>query len=120
MPSTNGHNGSTGKVALYVRVSGEEQARRESIGTQEAFLTEYCKLYGLEVSGLYKDVAVSGTVPVNERPAGFEMLEDAKRGTFDTVLLYKLDRIGRKLIVVVDAHDRLGEVGSPCAPQRSP
>jgi site-specific DNA recombinase len=111
MPSTNGHNGGAGKVALYMRVSGEEQARRESIGTQEAFLTDYCKLYGLEVSALYKDVAISGTVPVYERPAGFEMLEDAKRGNFDTVLLYKLDRIGRKLIVVVDAHDRLGEAG---------
>jgi site-specific DNA recombinase len=111
VPSTNGHNGSTGKVALYMRVSGEEQARRESIGTQEAFLTDYCNLYGFEVAGVYKDVAISGTVPVPERPAGFEMLEEAKRGNIDTVLLYKLDRIGRKLVVVVDAHDRLEEAG---------
>ena len=109
MPSTNGHNGSTGKVALYMRVSGEEQARRESIGTQEAFLTDYCNLYGFEVAGVYKDVAISGTVPVPERPAGFEMLEEAKRGNIDTVLFYKLYRIGRKLVVVVDAHDRLEE-----------
>ncbi len=53
MPSTNGHDGSTGKIALYLRLSGEEQARRESIGTQEAFLADYCKLYGLEVSGVF-------------------------------------------------------------------
>jgi site-specific DNA recombinase len=111
VPSTNGHNGSTGKVALYMRVSGEEQARRESIGTQEAFLTDYCNLYGFEVAGVYKDVAISGTVPVPERPAGFEMLEEAKRGNIDTVLFYKLYRIGRKLVVVVDAHDRLEEAG---------
>jgi site-specific DNA recombinase len=111
MPRTNGHNGSAGKVALYMRVSGEEQVRRESIETQETFFTDYCQLFGLEVAGEYKDVAISGTVPVHERPAGFEMLEDAKRGKFDTVLVYKLDRIGRKLLVVVDAHDRLEEAG---------
>src|SRR5919202_2115077 len=39
------------------------------------------------------------------------MREDAKKGNFDTVRLYKLDRIGRKLIVVVDGHDRLEEAG---------
>ena len=78
MPSTNGHNGSSGEVALYMRVSSEEQARRESIGTQETFPSDYCKLYGFEVSGVYRDVAISGTVPVYERPAGFEMIEDAK------------------------------------------
>ncbi len=114
--AANGHteqspSGGAGKVALYMRVSSEEQARRESIGTQEAFLADYCKLYGFEVVGTYKDVAVSGTIPVHERPAGLEMLEAAKRGEFDTVLLYKLDRIGRKLVVVVDAHDRLEVAG---------
>ena len=40
MTSTNGHDGSTGKIALYLRLSGEEQARRESIGRQEAFLAD--------------------------------------------------------------------------------
>ena len=36
MPSTNGRDGSTVKVTLYVRVSGEEQARRESSGRKNA------------------------------------------------------------------------------------
>ncbi|MGH3090373.1 MAG: recombinase family protein [Rubrobacteraceae bacterium] len=111
MPSANDRAGDAGKAALYMRVSSEEQARRESIGTQEAFLTDYCRLYGFEVVGVCKDVAVSGTIPVHERPAGLEMLREAERGAFDTVLLYKLDRIGRKLVVVVDVHDRLEEAG---------
>jgi DNA invertase Pin-like site-specific DNA recombinase len=38
-------------------------------------------------------------------------LEDAKAGKFDVVLAYKLDRIGRTLLVVVDAHDRLQATG---------
>ena len=111
MPSTNGHGPQPERIGLYMRVSSEEQKEKESIATQEGFLEEYCKLYGLEVAAVYKDEAVSGTVPMRQRPNGALLLADAKAGAFDTVLVYKLDRIGRSLLVVVDAHDRLGEVG---------
>jgi site-specific DNA recombinase len=113
MPSTNGHgtHETMERVALYLRVSSEEQKTKETIATQDAFLDEYCKLYHHEIAGVYKDAAISGTVPMAERPAGRELLEDAGEGKFDVVLVYKLDRIGRALLVVVDAHDRLQEVG---------
>jgi DNA invertase Pin-like site-specific DNA recombinase len=99
------------RVALYMRVSSEEQREKESIATQDVFLEEYCKLYGHEVVGIYKDEAVSGTVPMSERSEGARLLADAKAGALDAVLVYRLDRIGRSLLVVVDAHDRLGQVG---------
>jgi site-specific DNA recombinase len=99
------------RVALYLRVSSEEQKTKETIATQDAFLDEYCKLYHHDIAGIYKDAAISGTVPLAERPAGRELLEDATEGKFGVVLVYKLDRIGRALLVVVDAHDRLQEVG---------
>lgn len=99
------------RVALYMRVSSEEQKTKESIETQDGFLAEYCKLYGHEAVAVYKDEAVSGTVPMRERAEGGRLLADAKAGAFDTVLSYKLDRIGRSLLVVVDAHDRLQEAG---------
>ncbi len=113
MPSTNGHSPNSGaeRVALYLRVSSEGQKTKETIETQHEFLEEYCKLYRHEVANIYKDEAVSGTVPLPERSAGRELLEDAKAGKFDVVLVYKLDRIGRKLLVVVDAYDRLIESG---------
>jgi site-specific DNA recombinase len=111
MPSTNGHGpkSEAERVALYLRVSSEEQVERESIVTQDDFLKDYCKLYGLKVAGVYRDDGVSGTVPMHERPGGRHLLEDAKEGKFEAVLVYKLDRIGRTLLVVLDAHDRLGE-----------
>lgn len=115
MPSANGSSagrgGSSERVGLYMRVSSEEQKTKESIKTQDGFLEEYCKLYGFEVAGVYKDEAVSGTVPMRERAEGARLLADARAGAFETVLVYKLDRIGRSLLVVVDAHDRLGEAG---------
>jgi site-specific DNA recombinase len=44
---------------------------------------------------------------LHEGPEGRRLLEDAKEGNFQTVLVYKLDRLGRSLLVIVDAHDRL-------------
>ena len=109
MPSTNGHGSKdgAGKIALYLRVSSEEQRERETIEIQVEFLNEYCRLYELEVVDTYADDGVSGTIPLHERPEGKRLLEDAKAGRFDAVLVYKLDRLGRSLLVIVDAHDRL-------------
>jgi site-specific DNA recombinase len=107
MPSTNGHGPKKERVALYLRVSSEEQRERETIEIQDKFLDEYCRLYGLEVTGVYADDGVSGTIPLHERPEGRRLLEDAREGKFATLLVYRLDRLGRSLLVTVDAHDRL-------------
>jgi len=111
MPSTNGHGSKPERAALYLRVSSEEQRERETIEIQREFLEQYHELYGLEVSGVYKDDGVSGTVALHERPEGRRLLEDARDGKFDAVLVYKLDRLGRSLLVIVDAHDRLQQAG---------
>jgi site-specific DNA recombinase len=113
MPSTNGHgsSGATECIALYLRVSSEEQRDRETIEIQREFLGQYCELYALDVAKVYADDGVSGTVPLHERPEGARLLQDAGEGKFDTVLLYKLDRLGRSLLVIVDAHDRLETSG---------
>jgi hypothetical protein len=54
MPSTNGHGPVSGaeRIALYLRVSSEEQRDRETIEIQRKFLDEYCALYGLSTSNL--------------------------------------------------------------------
>jgi site-specific DNA recombinase len=115
MHSTNGH-GSSGageaeRVALYLRVSSEEQRDRETIEIQREFLEPYCELYGFEVVKTYADDGVSGTIPLHERPEGRQLLNDAKEGNFQAVLVYRLDRLGRSLLVMVDAHDRLEGLG---------
>jgi site-specific DNA recombinase len=111
MPSTNGHSSNPERVALYLRVSSEEQRDRETIEIQDEFLEQYRGLYDLEVADIYKDDGVSGTIPLHERPEGRRLLEDAREGKFGTVLVYKLDRLGRSLLVIVDGHDRLQGAG---------
>ena len=111
MPSTNGHGSKPERVALYLRVSSEEQRDTGTIQTQWDFLDNYADLYGQTVVDAYADEGVSGTLPLYERPEGRRLLGDAKAHRFDTVLFYRLDRVGRKLLVVADAHDRLEEAG---------
>jgi site-specific DNA recombinase len=108
---TNGHGHEPERVALYLRVSSEEQRDHETIEIQREFLEQYRNLYELEVADIYKDDGISGTIPLHERAEGRRLLDDAKAGKFDTVLVYKLDRLGRSLLVIVDAHDRLQTAG---------
>ena len=111
MPSKNGHGSKPERVALYLRVSSEEQRDSETIQIQVEFLEQYRELYELEVVETYADDGISGTVPLHQRPEGRRLLEDAREGKFQTMLVKKLDRLGRTLLVIVDAHDRLQEAG---------
>jgi len=76
------------KTIGYIRVSTEEQRERQSIATQREFGERYCGLHDLAVQRLYADDWVSGTVPLERRPQGSEILRDPRRGLFDQLLVY--------------------------------
>jgi site-specific DNA recombinase len=98
-------------VAVYVRVSTEEQRERQSIATQREFAEKYCDLHRLEVFQVYADNGVSGTVPIERRPEGRKMLADAREGRFDRLLIYKLDRLGRDTRMILNTVDGLEKIG---------
>jgi site-specific DNA recombinase len=113
MPGTNGYGSKSEaeRVALYLRVSSLEQRDEGTIETQRQYLERYAAGRGLEVADTYADDGVPGTIPFHERAEGRRLLENAKADKFDSVVCYKLDRIGRSLLNVVDAHDRFEELG---------
>jgi site-specific DNA recombinase len=84
---------------LYARVSSEEQRERQTIQTQVHFAQQQCQREGLTLGEVYRDEGISGTVPFDQRPAGKRLLADARAGKFSTVLLYKVDRLGRADVV---------------------
>lgn len=94
-------------VAVYMRVSSEEQRERQSIETQRAFAAKYCDLHGLDVYQIYADDGISGTVPIESRPAGASILRDARAGKFGQILVYKLDRIARQANFVLNLVEEL-------------
>ena len=78
------------KVAIYCRVSTEDQFAEK----QEVSCLEFCERNKFEVFKVYKDV-ISGST--QSRPAFNELLEDMRHYKFDTVMVTKLDRLGRSL-----------------------
>lgn len=82
------------KVAIYVRVSTTSQVDEGySIDEQKAKLTSYCEIKDWNIYDIYTDGGFSGSN--TERPALEQLIRDAKRKLFDTVLVYKLDRLSR-------------------------
>lgn len=82
------------KVALYVRVSSLEQAEHGySIDEQVVKLQKYCEVHDWSVYHVYRDGGFTGSNI--ERPAMSQLVQDAKNKKFDSVLVYKLDRLSR-------------------------
>jgi len=98
-------------VLLYGRNSTDDQAEAGTIQSQQHFLRHYAELYRLRVVGQFWDAGVSGTVPLEQRREGRALLEAAKARPGAMVLVYRLDRLGRSLRVVLDAHDALERIG---------
>ena len=98
-------------VAVYLRVSTEEQRERQSIATQREFGERYCQLHSLVVSRVFADDGVSGTVALDQRPDGSQILRDARLGKFDQLLVYKLDRLGRETRLILNAVAELEVLG---------
>jgi len=98
-------------VAIYCRVSTEEQRERQSILTQRQFADRYSALHMLTVFRVYADDGVSGTVPLEQRPEGSQILKEARLGKFDQVLIYKLDRLGRETRLILNAVAELEKLG---------
>ena len=82
------------KVAVYIRVSTLSQLEEGySIDEQKAKLESYCDIKDWRVYKVYTDGGFSGST--TERPALEQLIKDAQRKLFDTVLVYKLDRLSR-------------------------
>lgn len=84
------------KVAIYVRVSTTNQAEEGySVQEQQNALNKYAEAMGWTVYKEYIDAGFSGGKL--ERPAINNLIQDSKLKVFDTVLVYKLDRLSRSV-----------------------
>lgn len=99
-------------AAVYCRVSSEAQQERQTIETQVEFARKYCDLNNIEITEIYRDDGVTGTLPLQERPAGAQLLADAQAGHFQLVLIFKLDRLGRSTRVILNAVHDLDNLGA--------
>ena len=81
------------RVALYIRVSTDEQVRHGySLRSQEDELVRVAKERGWKIVKIYRDEGNSARKPALKRPVMMELLEDVKAGKIDLIAFIKLDR----------------------------
>ena len=94
------------RIAIYARVSTLHNQNPEM---QLAELREYASRRGWKVTAEYVDVGVSGSK--ESRPELNRMLAAAHSRTFDAVVCWKLDRLGRSLKHLVTTIEDLSAYG---------
>ena len=92
------------RVVKYQRVS----TSRQEIENQTNALDKQIELLGWTCVGEYKEV-VSGVK--DKRPQLEQMLKDARMKKFDRVIVFSLDRLGRKIVSIVNTIHSLEESG---------
>ena len=87
-------------AGLYFRLSQEDERQGESVSidNQRSMLRKYAEEHGFEVHDEYIDDGVSGTT--FDRPDVQRLLDDAKTGVINTIIVKDLSRFGRNYIEV--------------------
>jgi site-specific DNA recombinase len=83
------------RVAVYGRVSSDEQASKEfsSVEVQEAVCRRWIEANGHTFAGFYSDAAKTGTSLT--RPGFKRMLADGQDGCFNAIAVSYMSRLGR-------------------------
>ena len=82
----------TARALAYARYSSDGQ-REESIDAQIRAIQEYAKRSGYTLQKVYADRGISGTT--DNRAEFQNMIDDARKGKFDVIIVHKLDRFAR-------------------------
>lgn len=87
-------------AGLYFRLSQEDERQGESVSidNQRTILRKYAEERGFEIHDEYIDDGVSGTT--FQRPEVQRLLDDAKTGVINTIIVKDLSRFGRNYIEV--------------------
>ncbi|UYL93695.1 serine recombinase [Paenibacillus phage vB_PlaS-5/A] len=83
------------KIAIYVRVSTTKESQKDSPEHQKWACIEHCKQIDLDTADLiiYEDRDTGTSIVA--RPQIQEMISDAQKGLFNTILFSSLSRFSR-------------------------
>ena len=85
------------KAAAYCRVSTNKNEQMDSLSAQRNFFIEYTQHHHLTLVHIYADEGKSGTKMKN-RTQLLQLMADAKKGMFDTVLIKDVSRLARNTV----------------------
>lgn len=104
-------DGQATRIAFYTRISTDEDHQKFSLGAQSDRLEAFCRAqYGDDwrLQKIYRDTE-SGTHM--NRPGLEEMLFDAEAKAFDVLLVFRVDRLSRKVRELAQMVDELAKHG---------
>jgi DNA invertase Pin-like site-specific DNA recombinase len=87
------------KAFGYLRVSGKGQIEGDGFDRQEAAIRAYAKAHGVKLVKVFKELGVSGTKDIANRPAFIAMMEALHGDGVKLVLVESLGRLARDLMV---------------------
>lgn len=83
--------------ATYARVSSEDQREKQTIAQQRKILDKFARDNEIVFAARYEDDGESGAKPFDQRPGSRQLLEDARAGKFNVLLICDWDRFTRDL-----------------------
>jgi DNA invertase Pin-like site-specific DNA recombinase len=95
------------KVAIYARVSTEQQTTENQIRE----LTDVATRSGWEIVGTYCDEGISGAKGRDERLAYDALIKDAHRRKFDLIACWSIDRLSRSIQTLVEFMNDMNALG---------
>lgn len=95
------------RAAIYVRVSTDGQ----TVDNQLQALQQVAERRGWEVVETFSDAGISGAKGRDKRPGLDAMLKAAQRRSFDVVMTWSIDRLGRSLIDLLHSVQHLESCG---------
>jgi site-specific DNA recombinase len=97
--------------AAYLRVSSDEQRERQTIKTQLEVINNYARANNIRIKHVFADDGISGSIPINKRPEGSRLLDKAESRAFDTLLVFRMDRISRDALEMLRTFKHLEQQG---------
>jgi DNA invertase Pin-like site-specific DNA recombinase len=95
------------RAAIYSRVSTSGQ----TTANQRRDLEKVAWQRGWEIVEVYEDKGISGAKGRDHRPALDRLQRDAARGSFEVVMAWSVDRVGRSLHQLVGFLAEMGNLG---------
>ena len=98
------------RVCIYIRESTEAVELENSMENQERFFTDYvAERPEWKLTRVYKDFGISGFS--NKREQFQEMMQDARQGKFDLVIVKSVSRFARNTMTMLEATRELKSLG---------
>ena len=101
------------KVVAYLRVSTDRQAEQGyGLDVQESAIKKWARANAHKVVGWYRDEGVSGSNGVEGRLALHDALTAVEQGHAGGLVVYRLDRLARKLTIQEATLAKLWDMGA--------